>query len=84
VNSAAGSALIAGILSGVFVIVGVVLGAWLQSRSTDREHERAAAAQRDEILAGLSAAVITLLTQAKMWNRTHAQEWKNLFPPPAT
>lgn len=69
-NSAAGAALIAGILSGVFVILGVVLGAWLQGRSTDREHARAAAAQRDEILAALSAAVSTLLTQAQLWRAT--------------
>jgi hypothetical protein len=73
VNSAVGSALIAGILSGVFLIVGVFLGAWLQSRSADRERERAAAALRDEILAALSAAVATLLTQAQLWRATAAR-----------
>ncbi len=72
-NSAAGAALIAGILSGVFVILGVVLGARLQSRSTDREHERAAAAQRDEILAALSAAGATLLTQVTLWRAIAAR-----------
>lgn len=71
-NSAAGAALIAGILSGVFVILGVVLGAWLQGRSTDREYARAAAALRDEIVAALSAAVSTLLTQAQLWRATSA------------
>ncbi|MGO8892382.1 MAG: hypothetical protein ACLP8X_01800 [Streptosporangiaceae bacterium] len=80
-NSAAGSALIAGILSGVFVIVGVLLGTWLQGRSTDREHERAAAATRDEILAALGAAVITLLTQAEVWHHTAARR-RNLTQVP--
>jgi hypothetical protein len=69
VNSAAGSALIAGILSGVFVIVGVLLGTWLQSRSAERERVRAASGQRDEILAALNGAVSAVLSQALVWRR---------------
>jgi hypothetical protein len=62
-----GSALIAGLLSGIFVIVGVLLGARLQTRNTEREHARATAAQRDEIIAGLRAPVATLTAQALMY-----------------
>lgn len=72
-NSAVGSALIAGVLSGVFAIAGVLLGARLQRRSANRERARAAAVQRDEILASLAGAVSTLLTQASVW---HSTAWK--------
>jgi hypothetical protein len=57
VNSAVSSALIAGILSGVSTMAGVLLGTKLQSRSAGREQARAAAGQRDEILASLAGAV---------------------------
>ena len=67
-NSAAGAALIAGILSGVFVIVGVVLGAWLQSRSAERERARAASGQRDEVPAALTGVVNAVLAQAVLWH----------------
>jgi hypothetical protein len=73
VNSAAGSALIAGILSGVFTMAGVLLGTRLQSRSADREQARAAAGQRDEILASLAGAVGSLEVQADL---LHAKVWK--------
>jgi hypothetical protein len=65
VNSAVGSGLIAGILSGVFVIVGILLGATLQRRSTDQERIRADGAMRDEILARLSGPITALITQAR-------------------
>lgn len=72
-NSAVGSALIAGILSGVFTMAGVLLGTKLQSRSADREQARAAAGQRDEILASLAGAVGSLEVQADL---LHAKVWK--------
>ncbi len=72
-NSAVGSALIAGILSGVFTMAGVLLGTRLQSRSADREQARAAAGQRDEILASLAGAVGSLEVQADL---LHAKVWK--------
>ncbi len=65
-NSAVGSALIAGILSGVFTMAGVLLGTRLQSRSADREQARAAAGQRDEILASLAGAIGSLEVQAEL------------------
>jgi hypothetical protein len=61
-----GSALIAGLLSGIFVIAGVLLGARLQTRNIEREHARAMAVQRDDIIADLRAPVTTLITQALM------------------
>ena len=78
-NSAAGSALIAAILSGVFTMAGVLLGTRLQSRSADREQARAAAGQRDEILASLAGAVGGLEVQADL---LHAKVWKLLMDRP--
>lgn len=65
-NSAVGSALVAGILGGVFTIAGVLLGTRLQSRSAGREQARAAAGQRDEVLASLAGAVGSLEVQADL------------------
>jgi hypothetical protein len=79
VNSAVGSALIAGILSGVFVIVGVLLGARLEGCSADQERARLVAGQRDEILASLAGTVTTLLTQATLW---HDAAWRQRINEP--
>jgi hypothetical protein len=73
VNSAVGSALIAGILSGVFTMAGVLLGTRLQSRSASREQARADVGQREEILASLAGAAGSLEVQADL---LHAKLWK--------
>lgn len=69
-NSAVGSALIAGDSPACLRSPVFSLRARLQGQSADRERARAAAAQRDEILAGLAGAASTLLTQAGVWHST--------------
>ena len=52
----------------MFVIVGVFLGAWLQSRSAEQERVRAASGQRDVVLAALTGVVNAVLAQARLWH----------------